>query len=201
MSLTTPELDSLRFHLGYGNLSTAAEPYTPDTYYEVFSGIVSPYLSTGTETSSSTSVTAGSTAAITVVSATNISVYGQLIVDVAEQAEVVTVKSVSGTSVTAYFAKAHSSTYPVATMSGLGRLRLLLHDADLAWRALTSAEVGGSAGISSVDKNDVVFFRGFAVLKGRLQHYQSVVSAISSLVQVPPQWAGNGGGGGRLEAY
>lgn len=200
MTLSTAELDSLRHHLGYGNLSTAAEPYTADTYYEVFSGIVSPNLSTGTETSSVTAVTAGTTQAITVVSATGIAVYGQLVVDVGDQAESVLVKAVSGTSVTAHFLKAHAATgYPVATMSGLARLRLLLWDADAAWRALTDLGIGATSGIKKVD--EVEFFQGTMVLSGRLEHYKSIVCSIASLVQVPPQWAEAQAGGARLAAY
>lgn len=201
MALTTAELDSLRHHLGYGNLSVHAEPYTPDTYYEVFSGIVSPNLSTGTETSATTAITAGATTTVTPASMDDIVAYGQLVVDVGTDAEVVIVKAVTSTTFTAHFAKAHATTgYPIATMSGLARLRLLLWDADAAWRAMTDGVVGSSAGIKQVD--EIEFFQGMQVLKGKVDHYKAIVSAISTLVQVPPQWATGGGGGpGRLEAY
>jgi hypothetical protein len=198
MALTTEELDSLRQHLGYGNLSVAAEPYSPDTYFEVFSGVVSPNLSTGTETSSTTAITAGTTTTVTPAAMTDIAVYGQLVVDVGEQAEVIVVKAVTGSTFTAHFAKAHSS-YPIATMSGLARLRLLLWEADKAWRALSDSAVGSTAGIKKVD--EVEFFQGMFVLKGKLDHYRAIVSQIASLVQVPPQWWTEGGGSCRVEAY
>lgn len=200
MTLSTTELDSLRHHLGYGNLSTAAEPYTADTYFEVFAGVVSPNLSTGNETSSTTAVIANTTQVITVVDATGISVYGQLVVDVGDQAETVLVKAVSGTNITAHFVKAHAASgYPVATMSGLARLRMLLWDADAAERAMMDGAVGSSAGLKKVD--EVEFFGGAWVLRGRLDHYRAIVEQIARLVQVPPQWAEASSGAQRLAAY
>lgn len=200
MALTTAELDSLRNHLGYGNIATAAEPYTPDTFYEVFSGIVSPHLSTGTETSATTTIEARSTTTVTPASMTGIAVYGQLVVDVGEQAETVIVKAVTATTFTAYFTKAHTGGYPIATMSGLARLRLLLWDADVAWQQIADRFAGKSAGIKKAD--EVEFFQGMEVLKGRADHYKSIVWQIAQLVQVPPKWAEQKGGGSvRLSAY
>jgi hypothetical protein len=203
MSLSTTELDSLRFHLGYGNISVGAEPYTPDTFYEVFNSVVSPYLSTGTETSATTAVTAGATTTVTPASMTGISAYTQLVIDVAEQAEVVMVKAVTATTFTAYFTKAHAASgYPIATLAGVGRLRILLHQADAAWQATLSPEVGATAGLKQVDKGDVEWFQGFQVLSGRLDHYKAIVASISSLVRVQPAWgSATSRRSGRLEAY
>jgi hypothetical protein len=188
--------------LGYGNISVGAEPYTPDTFYEVFANVVSPYLSTGVETSSVTAITAGSTTVVTPVSMAGISVNERLVIDVAEQAEIVTVKAVSGSTFTAYFTKAHTSAgYPVSTLRGVGRLRILLAQADAAWQAMTSLDVAASAGLKSVDKGDVEWFQGYQVLTGRLSHYKSIVYSISSLVRVQPLWHQSGGRSSRLEAY
>lgn len=201
MTLSAAEIDDVRRHLGYGNISVGAEPYTPDGFQAVFEQVVSPNLSTGNETTANTAVTAATTTTITVVDATGIVSYGKLIVDTAEQAEIVQVKVVSGTSVTAYFNKAHTGTYPVATDSGKARLRLLLFDADAAWRAATDLTVGATAGLKQVDKGDVEWFEGFQVLSDRISHYKSIVSQISSLVQVPPQWASMQRARTTLEAY
>ena len=88
-------------------------------------------------------------------------------------------------------------------MSGKARLRLLLFDANEAQRALTDSAVGKTAGIKSADKNDVVFFRGFRVLRDRLRHYHSIVEEIGRLIHVAPAWnpAMGGGGSVRMEAY
>lgn len=202
MTLSAAEIDSLRFHLGYGNISVGAEPYTPDTFYEVFSSIVSPYLSSDTETSATTAVTAGDIAVVTPVSMTGIAAYTQLVVNVAEQAEVVTVKATTATTFTAYFSKSHAASgYPIAPLRGLGRLRLMLHQADVAWQAALSPEVGATAGLKQVDQGDVEWFQGFQVLKGRLDHYRSIVASISTLVRVPISGNASVRRSGRLEAY
>lgn len=207
MTLTASEMDSLRHHLGYGNIAVGAEPYTPDTFFEVFNAIVSPYLSTGNETSASATIAAGASATVTPASMTGIATYGQLVVDADGAAEVVVVKATTSTTFTASFQKAHSGTYPIATMSGKARLRLMLREADAAWASLMSQDIGAQAGLKSVDKGDVEWFggrsgQGNAVLSGRAEHYRSIVWGIANLVQVPPKWAETSGGGtSRLEAY
>lgn len=200
MALTTSEIESLRHHLGYGNIGAAGAPYSPDTFLELFSQVVSPNLSTGTETSATTAIAAGATVSVTPVSMTGILAYGTLVVDVGDEAEAVVVKAVSGSAFTAKFAKAHASTgYPVATMSGLARLRLLLWDADASWRSMTDWALTDQAGVKRAD--EVEFFGGGWYLKDRVGHYRSIVSSIASLVQVPPKWASGGRGSSRLEAY
>lgn len=202
MTLSTAEIESVRFHLGYGNVGIQALPYTDDGYWSIFDSIVSPYLGTGTETSSTTAVTAGSTVVVTPDAMTGITAYSQLVVDVAEQAEVVTVKAVTGSTFTAYFAKAHSTAgYPIATMSGLARLRMLLHDADLAWRGMTDISVGATSGLKSVDKEDVVWFEGRRVLGERASHYRAISCSISSLVRVPSRHAAGKNRSIMIEAY
>lgn len=186
MALTTAEIEQVRFHLGWGNLSQYTELYSGDGYWFQFSEIVSPYLSTGTETSATTAITAGSTAVVTPLTITGITAMCQLVVDAAEQAEVVTVKVVTATTFTAHFVKAHASSgYPIATMSGLARLRLLLHDAECAHRALTDIGIADTAGLKSVDKQDVVFQDGGSVRRERLAHYHMIQAALSALVRVP----------------
>lgn len=201
MALSTEEIDDVRRHLGYGNIGLGAEPYTPDGFQAVFDQIVSTYLSTGNETTSSTTITAAAQTTLAVADATGIVAYGKLIVDTGDQAEIVQVKNVSGTDVIAYFAKAHTGTYPVATDSGKARLRLLLWDADAAWRSMTDGTVGATAGLKQVDKGDVEWFQGFQVLTDRLNHYKSIVMQISSLVRVDPAWQTTRSGRMQLEAY
>lgn len=192
MALTDAEIQSLRHHLGYGNVSTGAYPYTPDGFYELFTSVISPNLQTGAETTSATATTAGASTAIVVEASTGIVAYARLVIDVGDQAEIVTVKAVSGLNVTAYFTIAHSGTYPVAVESGVSRLRMLLHRADAAWQALTSGKMFSGAGIKQVD--EVHFFDpksggASAQLAGTRKAYEAVVWEISSLVRVLPRWA------------
>lgn len=204
MALTDAEVGSLRFHLGYGNISVAARPYTPDNFYEVFNSIVSPNLSTGTETSATTAITANSTTTVTPASMTGIVAYGQLVIDTGEEAEVVMVKAVDATTFTAAFTKAHATTgYPVATMSGVARLRLLLHTADRVWAKLQDKSITSTAGLKQLGKGEIEWFGGGTVLKETLDHYRGVVASISDLVRVRPRWETDGSWnrGGSLEAY
>jgi hypothetical protein len=186
MALTAGEVEALRFHLGYGNVDILALPYTNDGFWFTFNTIVASYLTTGTETSSTTAITAGATVVVTPAAMTGIDVYSQLVVDVAEQAELVTVKAVTSTTFTAHFAKSHAvSGYPIATMSGLSRLRMLIHDADAAWKALSDLTIAKTAGLKSVDQDSVVWFGGGSVMSDRRRHYDGIVASISSLVRVP----------------
>lgn len=199
MTLTSAEIDTLRFHLNYGNLAVGADLYTRDGFLALFSQVISPYLSTGTETTATTAITAGAITEVTPAAMTDIVLYGELIVDVGSDAEIVMVQAVTGSTFTARFAKAHAATgYPIATASGLARLRLLLWDANEAYRSLHSQKTAKTMGILEVDKKDVVFDKGDGVLRGREQHYLGIVRAIASLVQVAPRGAG---GGCMLEAY
>lgn len=198
MTLTASELDSLRFHMGHGNINTGAYPNTAEGMYELYYNVISPQLSTNTETSSTTAVTAGTTQAITLGSVSNITVNTRLIVDVGDLAEIVTVKSISGSAVTCTFANAHpSSGYPVAVMAGLPRLRMLIHSADKAWATLQSSSVTGTAGIKQLGNGEIEWFEGGAVYKQVLQHYNGIVAQISRLIRVAPV----GGGSGRVELY
>jgi hypothetical protein len=130
-----------------------------------------------------------------------VTVYAQLVVDVAEQVEMVMVKAVTVSTFVAHFAKAHSSAgYPIATMSGLARLRMLIHDADAAWKAMGDLQIAKTAGLKSVDQDSVVWFGGGQMMTDRRRHYTSIVEQISSLVRVPVS-ATTSARGACMEAY
>ncbi len=199
MALSDSEIQSLRRHLGYGNINVGAYPYTPDGFYELFTQVIAPNLQTALETSSTTAVTSGTTQAITLGSVTGVAAYTRLVVDVGDDAEIVTVKAVSGSAVTASFAKAHTSAgYPVAIESGTAILRMLLHTADRAYEALQSSKITSSAGLRSVGQGEVEWFEGGMVLRGVLAAYRAIASEIGYLVRVRPIWAG---GTSLAEAY
>lgn len=200
MAISDSEVESLRFHLGYGNINVGAYPYTPDGFKELFKDVVAPNLTGDVETSSVTPITGGNVATVTPLSMTGIVTNARLVVDVGDDAEIVAVRSVTVTAFSARFAKAHSAGYPVALLGGQARLRLLLGQADTAWQALQDPSVGSTAGLKQVDKGDVEWFQGFQVLKDRLSHYRSITAQISSLVRVP-MCGEQGRGRQELEAY
>lgn len=199
MALTAGEVEALRRHLQYGNIGVGAYPNTPDGFYEVFYDVISPYLSTGTETSATTAITANTTTTVTPASMTGIAVYGRLVVDADEAAEVVTVKAVTATTFVAAFKKAHAASgYPIATDSGVARLRLLLNDADKAFATMTGSTITSSAGLKSVGRGAVEWFGAGAVLSAVQQQYRAILDQIAGLVQVPVNGDGRTT---RLESY
>lgn len=187
MALTDAEVESLRFHLGYGNIGIGAYPSTPDGFYELFSDVIAPNLTTGTETTSTTAVAAAGIQAVTPAAMTDIVVGARLYIDVGDDAEVVVVKSVSVTAFTARFTLTHpSSGYPVALDSGTARLRALLHTATRAWERKQSSSVTKTAGLKSVGQGEVEWFEGGKVLADTEAHYRAIVGEISRLVRVAP---------------
>ncbi len=184
--LSTAEIESLRHHLGYGNVGIHAYPYTPDGFYEVFTQIVAPNLSKSTETTATTNVTAAGVASITLADATDILPYTALVIDAGEDTELVTVRNVSGLVVSARFALAHvAQPYPVAVLSGTMRCRLLLKAADVAWAKEQSGAVTGTAGIKQLGRGEIEYFPGGSVLADISGHYATIRHRLSSLTRVP----------------
>lgn len=201
MSLSDSEIGALRFHLGYGSINVGAYPYTPDGFVEVFRDVIAPNLTAGAETSATTAVSAGSIVVVTPLAMTSIVAYASLIVDTGEESETVMVKSVTGSTFTAAFAKAHATSgYPISVDCGKARLRLLLWSADKAWQTVQSSKITRTAGLKSVGMGEVEWFEGGVVLRDTLSHYRAIQSAISSLVRVPVV-SSESRGCVRLEAY
>lgn len=198
MSLSDAEIESTRFHLGYGNLDFGAYPYTADGFKQLFRDVVGPNLTIGAETTASAAIAAGTTATVTPALMTGIAAQVRLVVDVGDAAETVVVQNAKGTAFTAAFANAHpASGYPLCVASGTTRLRALLHQADKAWAATLAPSAVDTAGLKKAD--EVEFYQGFWVLKGRLQLYQTIALSISSLTRVP--LAGQDARSGQLEVY
>jgi hypothetical protein len=186
MPATDAEIETLRFHLGYGNIGVGGYPYTPDGFKELFGQVVQPNLSEGAATTSTTAISAAGLTTITPASMTGLATHERLVVDVGEDAELVVVRSVTLTTFAARFAKAHTAGYPIQVESGLTRLRGLLHDADTAHFGLTGTTTTKTAGLKSVGRGAVEWFPNGAVLTQKLDQYVTIVDRLSSLVRVPP---------------
>lgn len=205
MALSDSEIQSLRIALGYGAITTGAYPYTPDGFYEVFYGVVAPNLQTAAMTTSVTAVAGIGIATIVVASATDIVARAKLIVDVGPDEETVTVRAVSGTSVSAVFAKTHTAgPYPVAIASGESMLRSLLTAADDARTKLVSTTAIGVAGLKRAE--DIEWYQegsgGVAggIAGAQLRAYHQIIGQISDLVRVKPRWESERACG-QLETY
>jgi len=191
--ITDTEVESIRFHLGYGNIGLDASPYAEAGYLVLIRDILIPNLSTAAQTSTSSSVPANATSSVTPASMTEIVANARIVVDVGPDAEIVTVRSVTATTFSAFFTRAHAGSYPLALLSGESRLRWLLGQADTAWQAMQEPSVGATSGLKQVDKGDVEWFEGFQVLSDRLAHYRAIVAQIGSLIGVPMKDTTGGG--------
>lgn len=205
--LTAAEIESLRFHLGFGNLQVGAYPWTPDGFFELFTNVIAVWLSDSPPTSATTAIDASAgpvIATVTPLDMTTVAASCRLVIDCDDDTEVVVVKSVTATTFTAKFKLSHdASGYPLALETGTSRLRYLLHRADRVHEAMLGIETGVTAGIASVDKGEVVSIGQNSVLRGHYAQYKAIVGEISSLVRVeslaPDVTAG--GPVTQLEAY
>jgi len=116
--------------------------------------------------------------------------WAKLVVNVGDDSEIVTVQSVTASTFSARFQRAHAAGIVCAVWSGHARLRHLLHRADQAWAALQDPSVGATAGLKSVDKGDVVWESSAAVLRDRQRHYRALVAELSSLVRITARGSG-----------
>jgi hypothetical protein len=159
MPLTTGELDRIRGELGYHLLENGAQPFIG--VHQVFEQVIQPFLREGADTSSSTAVAAapaGELVTLTVASATGIVLHGRIAVDVDDQFEMATVRSISSTSVAVYLKKAHAGTYPVSVDGGLVQVRECL--AALYRIMLEIADDIGGGAVKKVDEVEFYEMKG-----------------------------------------
>jgi N-formylglutamate amidohydrolase len=151
VALLASELERIKAELGYNVLTIGALPYVGHS--QLFDSVVQPYLSAGASTTSSTSVTAASSAtpvALTLASATGFSAGARVVVDVDDRQEVVTAQSLSGSTLTVLLTLAHSGTYPITVEGGETIVREILKRLRLIHAAIDDAS--STAGIKQVDE-------------------------------------------------
>lgn len=185
MTITTSEIERLRFFLGYGNIAVAAYPYTPDGFFELFYDVVAPNLTTGAQTSASVAIAGAGIVTVTPANMTEIVLYARLVIDVADDEETVTVRAVTGSTFDARFAKAHAAPYPIAVDSGETRLRSLLAKAEATLGKKVGSEITAAAGLKMVGQGEVEWFSSTASLLTTDAQLVSIRRELSSLVRVP----------------
>lgn len=125
MALLDSELTRIKAELGWNLLGTGALPYFGTA--AVFEQIIQQELLAGAKTTSSSAVTGdGTPKSITLTSATGFTSGDRFVVDVDGRQEELTTQSLSGTTLTALFAKTHSGTYPVTVVGGESIVRQLI---------------------------------------------------------------------------
>lgn len=127
MALLDAELNRIRFELGFNLLEIGAEPYIGVT--AIFENVVQPYTRAGAATTSSTAVTAAAEptlVTLTLASATGFDAGARVVVDVDARQEIVTVRSVAGSTISAFLQLAHPAGYPVTVEGGESIIREIL---------------------------------------------------------------------------
>ncbi len=207
MALTTSEVRRIKYELGYGLLSVAAEPYI--SYVSLFDQIIQPYLTAGAATRSSTSVTAAdepTPVTLTLVSGTDFTAGDRVVIDVDSRQESSTIQALTGTSMTVILSGAHSGSYPVEVEGGVSMVRAILRKLQAIGGLGASAssdaisQALGSAGIKKVD--EIEFFGGVPSSQTRIgqvkalrEYWRDELASVLGIVRL------NGGGGGSVSMY
>ncbi len=156
MALSDSEVMRIKAELGYNVLTIGALPYIGFT--ALFDQIIQPYMQGGASTTSSTTVTAATSATpvtLTLASGTGFASGNRVVVDVDDRQEVVTAQNVSGTSLTVLLTLAHSGTYPVTVEGG----ETLIREQLTRLRAI-NAQITAAPGTAGIKRVDVIEFYG-----------------------------------------
>lgn len=126
-TLTNDELARVRLELGDNILAIGADPYLP--VRAIWDVVRDNVVSSSTQpTSSSTAITSAGATTIVVASAAGLSVGTRVQLDVDQQRETCTIRSISGTTLGLIARLQHGGTYPVEIESPLTLVRGILSD-------------------------------------------------------------------------
>jgi hypothetical protein len=195
VALLTSELRRIREELGYNVLDAGADPYI--SIYAVFDQVIAVYMQGGASTTSSTTVTAASTATpvtLTLASATGFTAGDNVAIDVDDRYEQARVQAVSGSTITVLLQLAHSGTYPVTVEGGEMIVREILREI-----AKVKARMGQILTIAGLKRADEVEWypamKGqgpFAELRNLLNFWRD---ELASTLGVQNLWRVRRGGG------
>jgi hypothetical protein len=200
-ALSNSELNEIREQLGYNVLTIGAEPYV--WHVRIFDIIQAYVTSDATAaTSSSTAVTASGPASLTLALITGISAGTRLMIDADESAEVVTCRSVSGSTISVICQNTHSGTYPVEIVSAATQVRMKLWQLRRMQRLVDTG--ADSAGIKRAD--EVEFFgdntfqnsRTGHLLEQQKRHRLELAALVGLSTLIRDDMAGSGN---RFEVY
>lgn len=200
MPLTTAEIWRVRAELGYHVLTSSAEPYI--SYIAIFDQIVKPYTSTGYATTSATAVTAASSPTVvtlTLADATGFAAGDRVAIDVDDMQERVTVRSVSGSTISVALRLGHTAGYPVVQEGGESIIREIL--ANIRTVRSEMAQTFGTGALKKVDEIEWYESRGrtaFGNLGEQLKFWRE---ELASAIGVASMWSMRRGGAQRLAAY
>ncbi len=206
MALTDAEIQRIRYELGYPNLNTAVEPYIG--IVAVFEQVIQPYTLGGAQTTSSTPVTAASTAtpqSLTLADPTGFAAGAIVIVDVDSRQERATIQSLVGSMMTVQLSLAHTGTYPITIEGGESIIRDILKELRLVADAI--GNLRDRVGLKRAD--EIEFFGGGQTLASQgidpmthtlnLREYWR--DELANCLGIPRLNAKVGGGGAEIGVY
>lgn len=198
MALSDAELFRLRTELGDNLLEVAASPYLGlrSVWTVIQANLDEPTITT---TSTTTVSTAGATA-LTLASATGFAAKQRVQIDTDEQREVVTIRAVSGSTISVLCRKTHSGTYPVEVETGETIVRGLLQDLEIARQRILDA--ASSAGLKQVD--EVQWFGasdGRTVLDELVRHQRTLRAELARACGVSQFYRGSTAASSMYEVY
>lgn len=149
-TLTDSELARIRAEVGDHILATDAEPYfgSQHVYTVIRDNVTSDDVAA---TTSSTTVSAAGPTTISVASATGLVAGQKIQLDCDGARETVTIRNVSGTTLSVICKKTHSGTYPVEIESPLTLVRGILYDL-ASLEQNDSLDSVGTSGLKRVDE-------------------------------------------------
>lgn len=201
MALLDSELARIKAELGYNVLTTGAVPYIGVS--QVFEQVIKQNVLSGASTTSSTAVTAASTATVvslTLASGTGFSTGDRVVVDVDDFQEIATARSVSGVALSVALKKAHTGTYTVTVEGGETIVR-----ENLARIRETKDKLASQFGSGALKKVDEVEFyqvagnvSAFGVLGQNLMWWREQLAACLGLT---PMWQVRASGAQQMSVY
>lgn len=149
-TLTTEEMARIKAECFDNVLSVGAEPYlSVRALYDVIKANVES--SSTAATSSSTTVSAAGPTTLTLASVSGLAAGYKVQIDSDAQRETVSVRAVSGLTISVICRKTHSGTYPVELESALTLVRGVLSDLS-ALEQVTTLDAFNSLGLKRVDE-------------------------------------------------
>jgi hypothetical protein len=199
MALLDAELARCKAELGY-NLVGVGQPYIGVT--ALFEQVIQVYLGAGATTTSSTAVTittAGTPQTIVLADADGFDAGARVVVDVDGRQEKLTIQTLSGTSLTAQFAKTHSGTYPVTVEGGESLVREKLAE---IWTArVTRGQANGLGALKAVVGDAEWYDTGMTSFASSNAAIDVLRDELAALLGVQNMWRVRQSGGSRMSVY
>lgn len=202
MSLLQSELERCKAELGY-NLIGVGQAYIGVT--ALFEQVIQPYLSSGATTTSATAVTittAGTPQTIVLADADGFDSGARVVIDVDGRQEKLTIQALSGTSLTAQFAKAHggsSLSYAVTIEGGESLVREKLSE---IWTARVTRGQGNGLGALKAVVGDAEWYdTGMTSFASSNAAIDVLRDELAALLGIPNLWRQRQSGGSRMSVY